>query len=104
MNNELMAFLMAHLDEDAELAQGCDGAGFSAEWTAYEVAVDFGQGDLTSFHTGIARHVALHDPARVLREVEAKQHVLNRHALSPAEGDPERRWDDRDDCQFDGDL
>ncbi|MEU6143227.1 DUF6221 family protein [Streptomyces sp. NPDC047081] len=50
----------------------------------------------------VARHVALHDPVRVLREVEAKRRVLSRHALSPAAGDPERPWDDRDDCQFDG--
>ncbi|MGW0577948.1 DUF6221 family protein, partial [Streptomyces sp. NPDC002920] len=50
------------------------------------------------------QHVALHDPAHVLRDVESKRNVLNRHTLSPAEGDPERPWDDRDDCQFDGDL
>lgn len=54
-------------------------------------------------HPAIAQHVALHGPARVLLEVEAKRRVLNRHRLSPAEGDPERPWDDRDDCQFDGD-
>ncbi|MEV0474529.1 DUF6221 family protein [Streptomyces prunicolor] len=104
MTNDLVAFLRARLDEDADLARRCDMAGFSAEWTAHGAAVDFGRGDLTSFHTAIARHVALHDPARVLREVEAKQRVLNRHTLSPAEDDPERPWDDRDDCQFDGDL
>jgi hypothetical protein len=38
----------------------------------------------------------------VLREIEARRHVLARHALSPAVGDPELPWDDRDDCQFDG--
>ncbi|MEV6506769.1 DUF6221 family protein [Streptomyces sp. NPDC051642] len=104
MTNDLVAFLKARLDEDADLARRCDGAGFSAEWITHTIAVDFGRGDPTSFHTAIARHVALHDPARVLREVEAKRHVLNRHTLSPAEGDSERPWDDRDDCQFDGDL
>ncbi|MEV6378450.1 DUF6221 family protein [Streptomyces sp. NPDC051773] len=41
---------------------------------------------------------------RGLREVEAKRRVLGRHVLSPAEGDPERPWDDRDDCQYDGEL
>ncbi|MGW3108572.1 DUF6221 family protein [Streptomyces sp. NPDC001100] len=104
MTNDLVAFLKARLDEDTGLARRCDGAGSSAEWIAHGAAVDFGRGDLTSFPTAIARHVALHDPARVLREVEAKQHVLNRHTLSPAEDDSERPWDDRDDCQFDGDL
>ncbi|MCT9011692.1 DUF6221 family protein [Streptomyces rhizosphaerihabitans] len=73
-------------------------------WTARGDTVGFRQVDLTGFHPSIAQHVALHDPVRVLREVEAKRRVLNRHRLSPAEGDPERPWDDRDDCQFDGDL
>jgi hypothetical protein len=104
MPNDLVAFLKARLDEDADVAQRCDRAGFSAEWTAHGAAVDFGQGDPTGVDAVIAHHVALHDPVRVLREVEAKRRVLNRHTLSPAEGDPERPWDDRDDCQFDGDL
>ncbi|MFE4829970.1 DUF6221 family protein [Streptomyces sp. NPDC056672] len=39
------------------------------------------------FHPTIALHVALHDPARVLREVEAKRRLLSRHVLSPATGD-----------------
>ncbi|MFB7057470.1 DUF6221 family protein [Streptomyces vinaceus] len=38
-----------------------------------------------------ALHVALHDPARVLREVEAKRDMLARHVLSPATGDPNYR-------------
>ncbi|MFF2524851.1 DUF6221 family protein [Streptomyces liangshanensis] len=42
-------------------------------------------------------------PGRVLREVEARRRVLARHVLSPVVGDPELPWDDRDDCQFDGD-
>ncbi|MFF3336900.1 DUF6221 family protein [Streptomyces sp. NPDC002888] len=45
-------------------------------------------------------HVALHDPARVLREIEAKRLVLARHVLSPAASDPELPWDDRRGCQF----
>jgi hypothetical protein len=32
-----------------------------------------------------ARHIARHDPARVLREVEAKRRVVNRYAENPAE-------------------
>ncbi|WP_412078269.1 DUF6221 family protein [Streptomyces xanthophaeus] len=43
-------------------------------------------------------------PARVLREVEAKRRVLARHVLSPAAGDPERPWENRDDCQYDGET
>ncbi|MFF5972241.1 DUF6221 family protein [Streptomyces sp. NPDC012769] len=51
----------------------------------------------------ISAHIARHDPARVLAEVDAKCRTLARHALSPAEGDPERPWDNVDDCQYDGD-
>ncbi|SDJ39880.1 DUF6221 family protein [Streptomyces indicus] len=49
-----------------------------------------------------ACHIAAHDPARVLREIEAKRRILARHVLSPAEGDPGRPWDDADDCLYDG--
>ncbi|MEU0436224.1 DUF6221 family protein [Streptomyces sp. NPDC006290] len=104
MPNDLVAFLKARLDEEADLARRCDGAGFPAKWPAHGAAVDFGQGDATGFHPAVAQHTALHDPVRVLREVEAKRRVLNRHTLSPSEGDPELPWNDIDDCQFDGDL
>lgn len=40
----------------------------------------------------------------MLREVDAERRVLSRHTLSPAVGDPERPWGDRDDCRVDGDL
>ncbi len=72
MSDDLVAFLRARLDEEAEL------------------------------HPAIARHVAFHDPARVLRVIEARRRILARHRLSPAGGDPELPWEDRNDCQFDG--
>jgi hypothetical protein len=65
--------------------------------------VGFCQVDLSGFHPKIAEHVALHDPDRVLREITAKRRILARHALSPAVGDPELPWDNRNDCQYDGD-
>ncbi|MFI8007259.1 DUF6221 family protein [Streptomyces sp. NPDC086010] len=34
----------------------------------------------SGFHHMIARHVALHDPARALREIKAKRRILARHA------------------------
>src|SRR5579871_6742559 len=36
-------------------------------------------------------------------EITAKRRILARHALSPAVGDPELPWDNRNDCQYDGD-
>lgn len=91
MNQDLVTFVSARLDEEAELARRCDGVGFSP-------------GELAGLHPAVALHVALHAPARVFREVEAKRRVLNRHALSPAIGDPELPWENRDDCQYDGEL
>nr|WTB35006.1 DUF6221 family protein [Streptomyces sp. NBC_00830] len=101
MSDNLVEFLRARFNEEAELADRCDGDACGV-WTAQGHTVDFCQMDLSGFHPAIAQHVALHDPARVLREVEAKRRVLARHQLSPAVGDPELPWDNRDDCQFDG--
>ncbi|MER5779555.1 DUF6221 family protein [Streptomyces sp. NPDC002039] len=102
MSEDLVTFLEARLDEEAGLARCCGGDG-CGRWSARGHAVDFCQVELSGFHPTIAAHVALHDPARIRREVEAKRRILARHVLSPAVGDPELPWDDRDDCQFDGD-
>ncbi|MFE6833416.1 DUF6221 family protein [Streptomyces sp. NPDC057705] len=96
MSQDLVTFLHARLDEEADLARRSDGCG---EWTAHGHTVDFCRGDLSGFHPTIALHVALHEPPRVLREIEAKRRMLARHALSPATGNPELLWDNHDDCQ-----
>ncbi|MEV7565473.1 DUF6221 family protein [Streptomyces tanashiensis] len=101
MAQDLMTFLNARLDEEADLARRCDGDG-CGQWAAQGHTVDFSHSELSGFHPMIALHVALHDPARVLREVEAKRRILARHEFSPAIGDPELPWDNRDDCQYDG--
>ncbi|MFD8010836.1 DUF6221 family protein [Streptomyces sp. NPDC058955] len=82
MNENLAKFIEARLDEEAALARRCDGDG-CGEWSATGHTVDFCQTDLPGFHPTIARHVALHDPARVLREIEAKRRILNRHRHDP---------------------
>ncbi|WP_329433211.1 DUF6221 family protein [Streptomyces sp. NBC_01280] len=85
---DLVTFLHTRLDEEVDLARRCDGDG-CREWTAHGHTVVFCQGELSGSHPTIALHVALRDPARVLREVEAKRRVLARHVLSPA-GDSRR--------------
>ncbi|MET8536811.1 DUF6221 family protein [Streptomyces sp. NPDC005065] len=101
MSDDVVEFLRARLHEVAELAGRCDGDD-CGQWTAHRDTVDFCQMDLSGFDPTIAQHVALHDPARVLRDVEAKRRVLARHVLSPAIDDPELPWDNRNDCQYDG--
>ncbi|MFJ9526078.1 DUF6221 family protein [Streptomyces cyaneofuscatus] len=51
-------------------------------------------------HDRLARRAA-RPGSRPAGGVEAKRRVLARHALSPAAGDPELPWDNRDDCQYD---
>ncbi|MEU8252624.1 DUF6221 family protein, partial [Nonomuraea sp. NPDC048916] len=77
MSHDLTTFLRTRLDEEADLARRCDGDGCGV-WTAHGHTVDFCQGELSGFHPTIALHVALHDPARILREIEAKRRVLAR--------------------------
>ncbi|WP_217178488.1 DUF6221 family protein [Streptomyces sp. AC495_CC817] len=102
--HELVVFLHARLDEDGDSARRYGQVDGCGEWVARGGRVDVGLVGFDGLPPALAQHVALHDPVRVLREVEAKRRVLERHALSPAEGDPERPWDDHDDCQYDGEL
>ncbi|WP_239475237.1 DUF6221 family protein [Streptomyces sp. CS131] len=74
-------FIEARLDEEADSARRCDGDG-RGEWSAHGHTVDFCQVDLAGFHPTIA-HVALYDPVRVLREIQAKRRILARHARDP---------------------
>ncbi|MER6393626.1 DUF6221 family protein [Streptomyces sp. NPDC001523] len=101
MSEALVTYLKARLDDEADLARRCDGDG-CGRWSAHGNTVEFCEVEISGFHPAIAQHLALHDPTRVLREIEAKRRVLARHVLSPAVGDPQPPWDDRDDCQFDG--
>jgi hypothetical protein len=94
MTEDIVSFLQARIDEDADLARRCNGDS-CGRWTAVGGTVDFCQYELDGFHPSIAQHVVRHDPERVLREVTAKQRTLNRHALSPAVNDPELPWDNR---------
>ncbi|MFJ9477486.1 DUF6221 family protein [Streptomyces mirabilis] len=103
MSQDLVTFLHTRLASEADLARRCAGDS-CGEWTAHGHTVDFCQGELSGFHPTIALHIALPDPARVLRKVEAKRRVLARHVLSPATGDPELPWDNRDDSQYDGET
>lgn len=90
--DELIAFLNARLAEDertAEAAARFGGGGFSGrpQWiNQYGMVVDAGDSDWAIVDLSgtavsgepVYVHIARHDPARALREVEAKRAILTR--------------------------
>lgn len=73
-----IAFIEARLAADEQTAKAAIGAGERGEWTADGCCVE---GDIHIYDEGghderQAEHIARHDPARVLREVEAKRQLL----------------------------
>jgi hypothetical protein len=65
---DLVRWLGAQLDEDGRIARACPGDG---EWEARHIKV-YGP-DLSA---EVRAHMAVHDPARVLREIDAKRRVI----------------------------
>ena len=68
--SELVVFLKARLDDDERVAKGAERTS-TADWIQAVLRSPF------DFRTN--DHIARHDPARVLREVEAKRRILARH-------------------------
>jgi hypothetical protein len=68
---ELVEFLRDRYDDEARMAQAIGGDRWQAD--------DF---DPYGYLDGAVReHILCHGPARVLREVEAKRRILDRHQL-----------------------
>ena len=80
-DDDLAAFLRARLDEDEAAAR----AAADGPWTSSGPYVDApGAGIIMQArHTEDAAHAARHDPARVLREVEAKRAILAQWQAQP---------------------
>ncbi|KFK87830.1 hypothetical protein IX27_18235 [Streptomyces sp. JS01] len=68
MTDALLAFLKARLDDDERVARACAGDG---TWTVEDLEVY--APDLSD---DVRTQAARHDPARTLREVEAKRAAL----------------------------
>ncbi|MDQ0797673.1 DUF6221 family protein [Streptomyces sp. B1I3] len=86
---DLVGFLRARLDEDERAALATDETMGSPQrdWVAHPDAeplakVVANRRFLIARELGIAEaeHIARHDPARALREVEAKRQLVARHA------------------------
>lgn len=82
MTADLVQFLRARLDEDEQVAQGHEqaSAGWHADDFVMEVRDDANAGTVASvYRSGDLTHIARHDPARVLADVDAKLRMLEAH-------------------------
>lgn len=82
MSDELVAFLRARLKEDEDYARNAFGDHNDAGPSWYEQwsgALNIGEDEdlVMTNDSQISRFMERHDPARVLREVEAKRRILH---------------------------
>jgi hypothetical protein len=97
---DLVEFLEARLDDDEATAKAMP---FEGEWSVrLEGAwqkVMAGSLPVASGADVVLPHIARHDPARVLRKVEAKRRIIARHALRHVTGfDPDGMEHDSQEC------
>ncbi|MFE7752146.1 DUF6221 family protein [Streptomyces sp. NPDC057428] len=93
MSSDLVQFLKRRLDEDEEIAKDPTHATWAtAEWRFSDAGnapyVDLGTNHLdsvSSLNESEMRHIARHDPARVLAEVDAKRELLSRYEAMVAD-------------------
>jgi hypothetical protein len=84
--DELVTWLRAQLDEEAETAQVANAL-TRPPWTGGDANVVDGDGypvvrdDDTRPERAVLEHIARWDPARVLAEVDAKRRILDLHAI-----------------------
>ncbi|MFH9610440.1 DUF6221 family protein [Streptomyces sp. NPDC017448] len=87
--DDLVQFLRARYDEDAELARQAAEVGPLATWdSSLDILLGValknrrrwaGAGGADALDGAAVAHAARHDPARVLAEVEAKQRIIECH-------------------------
>ena len=77
---DLISFLNARLDEDEAIAQSAAKRMGSPDWR--QAATDDGRDTVVmgerevGLHSLLGTHIARHDPARILREIEADRSLL----------------------------
>jgi hypothetical protein len=74
--DDLVRWLGAQLDEDERVARGCSGTAWREHpknWVSAPNRVAL------VVHDGDRSHVVRHDPARVLREIDAKREIVRQH-------------------------
>ncbi len=78
--DDLVQFLRARLDEDERTARRAGDSFRQIGETGVIVATEGDRAEecASANWAGVAEHIARHDPARVLAEVEAKRRVIGR--------------------------
>jgi hypothetical protein len=89
-DDPLVAFLRARLDEDEQVARdaGAEAWRKAERPSIWVTRADGPVAQTKDFED--AAHIARHDPARVLRDVEAKRRIIDLHA--PRHADDYERW------------
>lgn len=87
--DDLIEFLRARLDEDERIARRAGDSFRQIGETGVIVATDGDRAEecASANWAGIAEQIVRHDPARVLREVEAKRRIVDRYAWLRENGD-----------------
>lgn len=81
MTDALVAFLKARLDDDAQAARRAGDSFRQIGETGVIVATEGDRAEecASANWSGVAEHIVRQDPARTLREVEAKRQLLDEH-------------------------
>lgn len=80
--DDLVQFLRARLDEDEQTVREVlwEGSGNTISWSLPASAtVEVGADEFYAGDSTVARHIARHDPERILAEVDAKRRALNHY-------------------------
>ncbi|MEV3857752.1 DUF6221 family protein [Streptomyces sp. NPDC050095] len=82
--DDLVQWLGEQLDEDERIARDCEGLMW---WNHPENWVSAPQMCRVALavHAGNRRHIVEHDPARVLREIDAKRELIRRYEAMAAD-------------------
>ncbi|MFE2073692.1 DUF6221 family protein [Streptomyces misionensis] len=79
--DDLVEFLRARLDEDEQVARAAAGRNW-LDGDGWLMNEDMHIAEVGDRPTLV--HIAAHDPARVLREIDAKRRIIAEHEMVPA--------------------
>ena len=88
--DDLVTWLRAQLDEDERVARAATRPTMCPEWACSSREVFTGDAAVrkvadVAWSDDIGAHIARHDPARVLAEVDAKRRILDQHRPADSE-------------------